>query len=383
MNQALRALTAAAIALALMAVETGAQQAPPQESKGAALHGVLIDALTGNKADANVTLQDTSRRTVKQVYSRGGEYRITDIPDGHYFLHVQSFMYATQDYGQFTPDSPPAELILTRDASYELSFVLERAGTISGRLTEPDGRPVASAEVQLLVVRYDTGGNRYLMAPTNVAAARATSGTYAFSGVPPGEYYVRATMALAADRNNPRTPVNHNIRTYYPGVREAELAVMVEMPKSSKSISNLNFFFKDVSQFKVTGKIVYPTQQNIRDPLYIYLVPRDNFLARLVDPPLPLLDFDESKNSFELRNVQPGSYDLYIASITNYAPAADGAPNSPGFSARVPVIVRDSDVVDVIAELEPGVDLHGEFKLDGSIEATKVNLGRSQPVFIP
>ena len=382
MNQVLRALKTAAIAMALMAAETGAQQAPPQESKGATIHGVLIDALLGGRADAMVTLQDTSRRTIKQMYSLKGEYRITDIPDGHYFLHVQSNMYAPQDYGQFTPDSPPMELILTRDASYELSFTLERAGSISGRLADFEGRPVGSAEVQLLVVRYDTSGNRFLVAPANVAASRATSGIYSFAGVPPGEYYVRATITLPADRNT-RAPVHHNIRTYYPGAEDPEQAVMVEMPKASKTIANTNFFFKEVSPFKVTGKIVYPPQTNIKSPLYIYLVPKNNPFARLIDPPLPLVDFDEAQQTFELRNVQRGSYDLYIAAITDYAPNAEGAPNSPGFSAQIPVEVRDADVTGLVAELEPGVDLHGEFKLDGSIEATRVTLGRSQPVFIP
>ena len=97
MNHLLRALTIAAIAMALIVIATGAQQAPPQQAKGATIHGVLIDALTGGKADATVTLLDLTRRTIKQTSSRGGEYRIADIPEGHYFLHVQSFTYAPQD----------------------------------------------------------------------------------------------------------------------------------------------------------------------------------------------------------------------------------------------------------------------------------------------
>ena len=386
MRRLLRVLNAAVIAALLIAASLlAAQQQPPQSPPGATVRGFVFDAPTANRINAVVVLQDPSRRPVKQTNTRNGEYQISGIPDGRYFLHVSDYgAHVPQDYGQVTPDSPPMELNLVSGASYELSFTLERAGTISGRLTDPEGRAVPSAEVQLLVARYDTAGTRFLAAPTNVAPVRVNRGNYQFSAVPPGEYYLRASIALPTDQPlNPRTPINHNVRTYYPGVKEADLAVPIEMPKTSKSVTNINLFFRDISQFKVAGKIVFPPGMNPREPLYIYLVPRDNFLARLIDPPLALWDFDEDGGAFELRNVQPGSYDLYVASITNYAPAADGAPNTPGFSARLPVIVRDRDVVDLVAELEPGVDLHGEFKLDSTIGALNVNLGRSQPVFVP
>jgi hypothetical protein len=385
MRRVLRALKATVLAATLIAASLSAQQVAPQAPNGAAIHGFLFDALTATRMNGTVVLQDLSRRTVKQVNTRNGEYQITGIPDGNYFLRASDYgAHVPQDYGQLTPDSPPMELRLVSGASHELSFMLERAGTISGRLTDPEGGTVTSAELQLLVARYDSSGNRFLTAPANVAPARVNRGGYTFSAVPPGEYYVRASIALPSEQGfNSRTPVNHNVRTYYPGVKEPELAVPIEMPKSSKSIANINFFFRDISQFKVAGKIAFPAQMNTKDPLYIYLVPRDNFLARLVDTPVPLLDFDEAREPFELRNVQPGSYDLYIASITNYAPAADGTPDSPGFSARVPVVVRDSDVTDLLAELEPGVNLHGEFKLDSATDVLRVNLNRSQPVFVP
>jgi len=385
MRRVLTSLKIAVLATTLLAAVLPAQQATPQDPKSATIHGFLFDALAATRLNGTVLLQDLSRRTIKQVNTRNGEYQITGIPDGRYFLRASDFgAHVPQDYGQLTPDSPPVELSLTAGALYEISFSLERAGTISGRLTDPEGRIIPNAELQLLIVQYDSAGNRFLSAPTNVGAARVTRGSYSFNAVPPGEYYIRAAIALPSDPpSNSRTPVNHNARTYYPGVREAELAVPIEMPKSSKSIPNINFFFRDISQFKVAGRIVFPAQMNAKDPLYIYLVPRDNFLARLVDPPQPLLDFDEARESFELRNVHPGSYDLYIASITNYAPGADGSPNSPGFSARFPIVVRDSDVTDVVAELEPGVNLHGEFKLDTAADIRRLNFGRSQPVFVP
>jgi hypothetical protein len=375
------------IATAFVGPIARAQQAPPSEAKGATIHGFLFDAVTGNKITGVVVLQDRGRRPVKQssVLGKELEYRITDIPEGTYYLHIQGFFnrYIEKDYGQLTPDDPPTELRLTPGASIEISFTVERAGSISGRLNDPEGRPVQNAEVQLLTLRYDNAGNRFLASPGNLPPVRVLLGNYGFPAVPPGEYYIRAAVALPAEQRGAQTPVNHNVRTYYPGVKSSEEAAPIVMPKASTTLPNINFFFKDLSQFKVTGTIVFPTQARVKEPLYTYLIPKENLYSRLLDPPQPILDFDPARTTFELRNVPPGRYDLYVGSITDYVPTPDGAPNFPGYSARVPVEVRDKDIVDLVAELKPGVDLHGEFNLNRSTVATNLNFAGFLPVFIP
>jgi hypothetical protein len=379
-------LLTTAFAVVLFASELSAQQTPPQP-KGATIHGFLFDALMGNKINGTVVLMDLNRRPLKQSSTSGKEqeYRITDIPEGTYYLHIQGFFnrYIEQDYGQFSPDDPPKELRLTPGSSLEISFMVERSGSISGRLNDPDGQPVQNAEVQLLTLRYDTAGNRYLAPAVNLSPVRVSSGLYTFVAVPPGEYYVRATVALPSQQRSAPILVNHNVRTYYPGVKNADEAVPVVMPRASTAIPNINFLFKDLSQFKITGRILFPTQANVKEPLYTYLSPKENLYSRLVDPPQPLLDFDPSRTTFELRNVPPGRYDLYVGSITDYAPTPAGDPNFPGYSARIPLEVRDRDVVDVVAELKPGVNLHGEFKLDRSTLPSGANFAGFLPVFIP
>jgi hypothetical protein len=380
-------LKTAAIAIVLLVAELGAQQpVPPPPPRGATIHGFLFDAVSGSRINGTVVLQDLSRRPVKQAFTTGKEleYRFTDIPEGSYFLHIQGFFgrYIEQDYGQFHPDDPPRELRLTAGTSIEISFMVERSGSISGRLNDPDGRPVQNAELQLLTLRYDAAGRRFLAPAANLAPARLSAGNYSFSNVPPGEYYVRATVALPQQRGAP-TLVNHNVRTYYPGTKNSDEAVPVVMPRSSTALPNINFFFKEVSPFKITGKILFPTQGSVKEPLYTYLVPRESLYSRLVDPPHPLLDFDPSAGGFELRNVPPGHYDLYAGSITDYVPTPAGAPNFPGYSARVALEVRDRDIVDLVAELKPGVDLPGKFTLDKSTLAESGKFAGFLPVFFP
>jgi hypothetical protein len=179
------------------------------------------------------------------------------------------------------------------------------------------------------------------------------------------------------------TRVNYNVRTYYPGVKDVEQAAMIEMPRTPKNIAGVDFFFRDLSEFKVAGKILFPAQQKVKDPLYFFLAPRGNLYPRIYDPPQATVDFDEAIDRFELRNVAPGIYDLYVASITDYAPTAGGDPNSPGFLARIPVEVKNNDVVDLIADLSPGVDLHGQFKIDGSTLRPKISFSGTLPVFVP
>src|SRR5687767_110900 len=98
MSQILRTLKVVALATVLFAAKSGAQQRPPQEVKGATIQGVILDALEGHRIEATVLLQDTSRRLIKQVSTRKGEYRIEGIPEGSYYLHVQNFSHIAQDY---------------------------------------------------------------------------------------------------------------------------------------------------------------------------------------------------------------------------------------------------------------------------------------------
>ncbi len=381
-------LLAAALSIVLLATEGSARQTSPQPpAKGATIHGFLFDAVSGSKINGTVVLQDLSRRPLKQAFATGKEleYRFTDIPEGSYYLHIQGFFnrYIEQDYGQFHPDDPPRELRLTAGSSIEISFMVERSGSISGRLNDPEGRPVQNAELQLLTLRYDTAGKRFLGPPPNLPPVRVSAGNYSFLNVPPGEYYIRATVALPAQQRGAPTLVNHNVRTYYPGTKNSDEAVPIVMPKSSTAIPNINFLFKDVSQFKITGRILFPTQGTVKEPLYTYLIPKETLYSRLVDPPQPLLDFDPSSSAFELRNVPPGHYDLYVGSVTDYVPTPSGLPNFPGFSARVSLEVRDRDLVDLVAELKPGVDLPGMFNLDKGTLAANGKFAGFLPVFFP
>jgi hypothetical protein len=379
----LRALLYLSLCAVLAAVSQG-QQPTTSPRDGASIHGFTYDAVSADKIDATITLQDLSRRTIKRVFSQKGEYSFKDVPEGSYYLHAEYFNHVPQDYGQFGPDYPPQELRVGLNATVEIAFMLEPAAAISGTLSDPDGHIVQNAEVQLLVVRYDHAGNRFLSSLTTVPPVRVSRlGAYSFPAVPAGKYYIRAAVALPAPRQGVLTPVNYNVRTYYPGVKEIDQAATIDMLRTARNIPNVNFFFRDLSEFKVTGKIVFPSLGKVKEPLFFLLTPRGNLYPRTYDPPQPTADFDDVKDRFELRNVSPGIYDLYIASVTDYAPTSDGEPNSPGFIARMPIEVKNEDIVDLIADLKPGVDLHGKFKVDGSTLSPKINFSGTKPVFVP
>jgi hypothetical protein len=166
-------------------------------------------------------------------------------------------------------------------------------------------------------------------------------------------------------------------------VKDVEQAATIDMPLAPRNIPNVNFFFRDLYEFKVAGRLVFPSSGKVKQPLFVLLTPRGNLYPRIYDPPQPTADYDGAPDRFELRNVSPGIYDLYIASLTDYAPTSDGEPNSPGFMARVPIEVKDRDVVDLVAELKPGVNLSGKFKVDGSTLPPKINFSGTKPVFVP
>src|ERR1035441_593893 len=74
---------------------------------------------------------------------------------------------------------------------FSAAFSAQSDGAVvSGRALDPDGRPVARAQVQLLSAAYMGGRKRLLL---RAAATTNALGEYRLAGLPPKTYYLSVT----------------------------------------------------------------------------------------------------------------------------------------------------------------------------------------------
>jgi hypothetical protein len=143
-------VTFALTTLALL--QTGAQrpEPPPRDVTGGragsgTIHGRVTAAGDGAPLNrASVTLQGSGAGELPQVVETddAGRYEFSRIPEGHYVLSAQRRGYVQAGFLR--------DVELRRGGTARVDVALERAGTISGRVVDEFGEPMADVRVEAL-----------------------------------------------------------------------------------------------------------------------------------------------------------------------------------------------------------------------------------------
>jgi hypothetical protein len=189
------------------------------------------------------------------------------------------------------------------------------------------------------------------------AAKTDEKGEYRIQGFPPGEYYIRAAYPSEPAKRSIGAlvaSVNNIAPTYYPGVTSADRALPLKMT-AGMEMEAVDFAIEPVSPFKISGRIVNSFASTPVDRYSYFLVPRGVLVH---DTDTIAADMDPAIDRFELRNVPPGPYDLYVAFATT--------PEALGhfLVGKTSVDVVDHDVRDIVVAIQPGIDVAGTWKND-------------------
>jgi protocatechuate 3,4-dioxygenase beta subunit len=140
---------------------------------------------------AAVSIRGGGLSTAKTV-STGldGEYEIGEVPAGRYTVAATRGGYLRAEYGQrhYGEQGTPLEVAdgATLD---EVDLTMERAGIVSGRVTDETGEAVANAQVWVQQTRFYEGRRRLVP----LASARTDdTGLYRIASIAPGDYVVAA-----------------------------------------------------------------------------------------------------------------------------------------------------------------------------------------------
>jgi hypothetical protein len=189
------------------------------------------------------------------------------------------------------------------------------------------------------------------------AAKTDEKGEYRIQGFPPGDYYIRAAYPAEPAKRTIGAMVastNNIAPTYYPGVTSADRALPLKMTAGIE-MEAVDFTIEPVSPFKISGRIVNSLASTPVDRYSYFLVRRDTLVR---DTTNLAADMDPAIDRFEIRNVPPGHYDLYVTFATT--PEVRG----PALVGKTPVDVSDQDVRDIVVAIEPGIDIAGTWKTD-------------------
>jgi hypothetical protein len=323
----LRIVAAVCVCLAVSGADSAYAQQQRRAAPGrtrignASIVGRVFDATT-NAPIRRAQIQGSNNELhVDTLSDDEGRFRLADLPQGLWRVTVAKGGYFTWQLGQRRPFDSAPPIALENGQLITVDVPLSRGGVITGRVSDESGEPLAGLRVRVYRARM-SGGYRRL---EDVGAADQTddTGAYRIFGLPPGDYYVAASLRVAPPDSIVQTTYSP---TYYPGTGELADAQRIRVELGSESTAI--FPLLPVRSVSVTGTVLTSSG-----------APASAFLNLMSDAaefgtPLGIGGVTQPDGTFTIPDVPPGRYSL-IASLRGDGPSETGS---------VPVTVGTDDV---------------------------------------
>ena len=331
------------------------------------------------------------------ITDNDGRYEFRDLPSGKYTLNVTKSGYVSVQYGQTRPFEQGKSIELVESQPMDKADVtMPRGSVISGRLVDEFGDPMPDATVTAMRQTWSNGKRRLQSAGRT--AQTNDLGQYRIYGLPPGEYYISATMrgsnemvvtemAMAASftmTTNGAQPSGSEPRsgyspTYYPGTPNGAEAQRIALGAGEEK-GNADFGLAPVKLAKVTGSVIGSDGKPVEGAM-INVAPRNSSEMAFPNP------FGGSRTdrngNFTLPNVAPGDYTLRASGMRMIVSGGEGGDNMV-FTTRinmgggdgqtefgaVPLSVNGEDVANVMIVTSKGTTASGHVTWEGGSKPT-------------
>src|SRR5712671_1448438 len=305
---------------------------------------------------------------INVVTDGSGHFAVQNLAAGSYQVRAQRDGYFGPNVnGSAPPSVVKTATIDTQKKDAEVEFVLTQGGVISGRIRDPNGQPISGVTVAAQRMTYVNGRANLSMLSSKVTDDR---GEYRIFWLSPGEYYVGMIPRTPSPIPGPQDTW---LRTFFPGVSDLASASAVLVKDGAESAAT-DFSIRSTSvseTFKISGRVINSLARSNpatgivdRSVGTFFLAPRDPGVLDGIGSPtvanaLPVNA--RANGEFEIRNVRPGSYDLFPLYMDNV--------NRRYYTSRTPIDVRNSDIQDLSISLNAGMPLTGQVLINGSAPA--------------
>jgi len=341
---------------------------------------VYLDSLILNREQSAGLAPGTFKLTSQTVVltDAAGHFRFNDQAPGVYGVR------AALD-GYFGPSiNGLASTTVTKSVTVEaqkplppIDIFMAIGGGITGSVRDLERRAVPGINVAAMRLSYSYGRPQWVEALSKTTDDR---GEFRIFPLSPGEYYVGVTPSATAVLPG---PTNNWVKTFFPGVADP-LAAAALVVSDGAEVPGIDFSIQPIASiptFKISGTATNPlavpdaTTGAVNSFVNTFILsPREPGAAGLLSPTsvqnsLPLTA--RPNGEFEIRNVRPGSYDLFVyyLSPTPVGPAGAQPPSRRDYIDRVRVDIRDRDIEGVTLRIQQGTEINGKVVFQGNATA--------------
>ena len=310
-----------------------------------------------------------------------GRYEFRDLPAGRFTVSASKSGYVTVQFGQTRAFESGKPIELGEGQTLDKADItMPRGSVIAGRIVDEFGEPVPDALVQALRSTWSRGRRR--LQSTGRSVVTNDLGQYRLFGLPPGEYFVSATlrgsefamldMAVGALGGSAATPTSGYAPTYFPGTPSGSDAQKIVLAPGQEAQST-DFALLPVRLARISG-VVMNSEGKPAEAAMI------NAIRRGADGGvfMPHNSRTDRNGNFTLSGMPPGDYILQTRSMQIMS-SGDG--NMMVFSARVggaggpggdtefasmPVSVGGEDVTNVMIVTSKGTTATGRVTFEGA-----------------
>ncbi len=372
------------------------QMLPPgrQAKTGTArLRGRVVASDSGSplrRAQVRISSPDIGTKTA--LTDQQGRYEFRDLPGSRFNVSVSKSGFVTMSYGQNRPFEPGRPIELADGQQMERADVsLPRGSVLAGRVVDEFGEAVAEAEVVAMRMQFQNGKRR--LVPSGRNAQTNDLGQFRIYGLPPGEYYVSASLRnssaimidmLASSAGGP-TGSNQSsgyASTYYPGTPNPGDAQRVAVAVGQE-LGSVDIQLQPVRLAKISGTAIGADGKPMSGAM-VMLMPamRD---AMLFAPGGTTRT--NAEGQFTLNGVTPGEYSLQVQSsggafvttaggnamtfafsVNDRPGGAQPAPQQEREFAMASVNVAGEDILGMVIVGTRGARAIGTLSFDGGMK---------------